>query len=145
MKKKYQNKERTELNDEQFTLFLTKTSKIDTGTNNPPAILTIVSPSNNKYARNVSETYPCKLRNMIKNEYQELNFEELQKKSEDIVLNLTKEQCEKIERETVEQVKSKMWFKYRAGCITASDMKRCCRTKLKKPLMTLIKQICYPE
>jgi hypothetical protein len=40
--------------------------------------------------------------------------------------------------------KSKMWFRFRAGRITASKMKEVCRTHLVKPSESLIKSVCYP-
>ena len=36
-------------------------------------------------------------------------------------------------------------FKYRAGRITAPVKKRCCKTNLEKPSISLTKQIVYPE
>lgn len=51
----------------------------------------------------------------------------------------------KIEDATKDQSQSKLWFKYRAGRITASKFKAVCRTTISKPSLTTIKSICYPE
>ncbi len=41
---------------------------------------------------------------------------------------LTKDQAEKVETETRNQAKSNLWFKFRAGRVTASKMKAVCHT-----------------
>lgn len=50
-----------------------------------------------------------------------------------------------IHDKTLTQYKSKLWFRYRAGRITASRMKAVCRTDHSKPSQSLIKSICYPK
>lgn len=55
------------------------------------------------------------------------------------------EMCNLIERETKSQNKSKLWYKYRAGRVTASRMRAVCHTNLADPSQSLIKSICYPE
>lgn len=46
---------------------------------------------------------------------------------------------------TSKQATSRWWFRYRSGRITASIFRKVLRTKLDKPSVSLIKQICYPE
>ena len=134
-----------ELTEEQLSSFLKKISEIDPGSNNPPAVLTILAPFNNKYVVDANKMYSSDLRSIFKNENLKLSLKELQQKSEAIVFQLTDDQCENIKKDTVQQANSKLWYKYRAGRITASVIKRCCKTNLKKPSMSLIKQIVYPE
>jgi len=43
------------------------------------------------------------------------------------------------------QIKSNLWFAYRAGRITASKMKSACHTDPSYPSQALIKAIVYPE
>ena len=43
-------------------------------------------------------------------------------------LEFTDEMAKSVESETRLQSKSKLWFKYRAGRVTASRMKAVCRT-----------------
>ena len=50
-----------------------------------------------------------------------------------------------VEQETRQQSASKLWFKFRAGRITASRMKQACNTDPAIPSQSLIKSICYPE
>ena len=47
-----------------------------------------------------------------------------------------------VEEATRDQSQSTLWYKYRAGRVTASRMKSVCHTK---PAQSLIKCICYPE
>lgn len=63
----------------------------------------------------------------------------------DINIAITKEQCEKIELLTRNQSKSNLWFKHRAGRITASVLRSACHTSVNKPSISLIKKICYPK
>ena len=50
-----------------------------------------------------------------------------------------------VEKAIRSQSQSKLWFKYRAGRITASRMKAVCRIDAGNPAQSLIKSICYPE
>lgn len=50
-----------------------------------------------------------------------------------------------VEKASREEYKSGVWFKYRAGRITASKMKAVCHTNPANPSQTLIKQVCYPQ
>lgn len=43
------------------------------------------------------------------------------------------------------QAKSKLWFRFHEGRITASRAKQVCKTNINQPAPSLIKQICYPE
>ena len=46
---------------------------------------------------------------------------------------------------TTDQSKSKFWFHYRAGWITASRLRQVTHTSVTKPSVSLIKSICYPD
>lgn len=58
-------------------------------------------------------------------------------------LHISPNECAAIEAETRLQAKCKTWHIYRSGRITASKFKRCCRTNIDKPSLSLI-DICYP-
>ena len=49
-----------------------------------------------------------------------------------------------VEKETRLQSSSKLWFRYRAGRVTASLIKAVCRTDASKP-QSLVISICYTE
>ena len=62
-----------------------------------------------------------------------------------VSLTVMQEMADFVEKVTRDQSKSRLWFKYRAGRITAARMKAVCHTDAGKPSQSLIKTICYPE
>ena len=60
-------------------------------------------------------------------------------------LKVTPVQAKKIECLTRDQSRSKNWYRYRAGRVTASKFKAAACTNLAQPSLSLIKTICYPE
>ena len=91
------------------------------------------------------ETFPCVLTSLYDPEKLTLDFSELLKKCEEVKLTVTPEQAKSVERATKSQASSKLWFRVRSGRITASKMKRVCRSNPDLPSQSLIKSICYPE
>ena len=60
-------------------------------------------------------------------------------------IKVSAEQAKAVELATHEQSNSKLWYRFRAGRITASKMKTACCTDPILPSQTLIKTVCYPE
>lgn len=60
-------------------------------------------------------------------------------------LTVNEEMVEHVEGITRNQAKCQKWYAYRAGRITASNMKNVCTTTVSKPSLSLLKKICYPE
>ena len=89
--------------------------------------------------------FPQPLSSLKEPSYLQLNYLELLAKCESVSVDISKEMAEKVEQATRSQSHSKLWFKYRAGRITASRMKAVCRTDPGNPAQSLIKSICYPE
>jgi hypothetical protein len=58
---------------------------------------------------------------------------------------LTPSHITRVEKETRKQSGSRIWFRQRAGRITASKVKQVLGTKCDNPSKSLIKSICYPE
>ena len=58
---------------------------------------------------------------------------------------LTPSHIATVERETRKQSGSRIWFRQRAGRITASKVKQVLGTKCDNPSKSLIKSICYPD
>ncbi|KAK7886436.1 hypothetical protein WMY93_026057 [Mugilogobius chulae] len=58
---------------------------------------------------------------------------------------LTFSQVQAVERATRSQSASRIWFRQRAGRITASKLKQVLKTNPQQPSKSLIKAICYPE
>ena len=55
------------------------------------------------------------------------------------------EQAKEVELATRTQYKSKLWYRFRAGRITASKAKSACNTDPSKPSQSLVKAIGYPD
>ena len=70
---------------------------------------------------------------------------EVREVCKNIKIDITPEQSKLVEELTRGQSTSKLWFRYRAGRITASKMKSCCNAKAEDPSESLIKSICYPS
>lgn len=62
-----------------------------------------------------------------------------------IDFNINKKDVESVERKTRAQHKSKLWYKFRARRITASQFKSCCTASHKNASSGLIKRIINPE
>jgi len=73
--------------------------------------------------------------------YQEL-LVRCQVKMQD-VSSVTNEQVRKVEECTRGQSLSGLWFKFRQGRITASNMKKVCQGSIEKPAKSTINSICY--
>ena len=114
-----------------------------------PCILSLLSPYCDSYIPTESERTTSLdipgLNNLYKPENEELTYKELLDVGEDIVFELTSEQISEIEKHTRAQHGCDLWFKHRAGRITASKMKAACHTDPASPSISLIKQICYPK
>ena len=84
------------------------------------------------------------LSSLYKHEYEKMEYHALIKACESVDFVVNKEMSNRVERETVGQFRSKLWFKYRAG-ITASKMKSVCSIDSSNPSQSVIKSVCYPE
>ena len=74
-----------------------------------------------------------------------LPFSDLKQHCKDLKLKeLTQSQITAVERETRRQ-SSRLWYRQRAGRVTASKLKQVLSTNPEKPAKSLIKTICYPE
>ena len=92
----------------------------------------------------------AQLKNAVINVYSEnaekLFYHELINLCEETLskITITEEEVDLIENHTKSQSKSNLWFKARAGVITASNFKSCCTSNLAMPSKNLIMKICYP-
>lgn len=109
----------------------------------PSAVLTMFQP----YADKLNEEATRKtVRGLLENIYTEENSK--LSLSELICLGQTIDcsvDVNEVETLTRKQSKSKSWFSYRAGRITASNFKSVCHTKIESPSVSLLKRICYPS
>lgn len=109
------------------------------------AVLMVVEPFNNKFVQD--NDIIKELTNLYSIEYSGMNWQQLLEKCKDVVKSIviTKSDSEKIEKETKMQWKSRKWFMYRTGRVTASSMKAVCRTDIDCPGKSVLKKICYPS
>ena len=60
-------------------------------------------------------------------------------------INVNHAQVSKIEQLTRKHAHCSLWFKFRAGRVTASNIKRCIRTSIIDPSKSLVMSVCYPS
>lgn len=70
--------------------------------------------------------------------------QELQNEALNVSIVITEDQPRTLESVTRTQSKSKLWYQYKAGRITAFNMKSACVTKAENPSMSFINRVCYP-
>lgn len=116
-------------------------------TEGQPAILSIVDDySDNFVPKSLNkESFPKVLTELYSQECTGMNFTELHQKCSKIELTVTQKQANNVEKETQQQSNCKAWYRFRAGRVTASNLKNACHTSLVNPSLSLIKSICYPE
>ena len=126
--------------DDEMALFFRNLSMCNT----KPAVLSLIPEySDNYVVMSTSRSLP--LTALLKPEYLALDYHDLLNVCEGVTVDITNETAQVIEQETRLQSKSKLWYKYRAGRVTASRMKAVCHTNLSNPSQSLIKSVCYPE
>lgn len=114
--------------------------------NGKPALLAIVPDFCDSYiVDNSMLSAPLSL--LFDYQCTELQYDDLMIKCESVFesLAITPEQARNIEVITRAQALSKVWFRYRAGRVTASRFKAAVHTNPLKPSKSLIKAVCYPE
>jgi hypothetical protein len=94
--------------------------------------------------RSSSPNFPV-LDELYKQEQLELSFHELLQLSEEMEITVSPQQAVTTEKATRGQSGSKLWYRMRAGRVTASRLKAVCRTDPAMPSMSLIMSVCHPE
>ena len=111
-----------------------------------PAILSLVPEYAHNYTpKSTMANYPKPLQSLHEPKFLQLSYVDLLSACKEVDLQVTTEMVLGVESCTRNQSRSKLWFKYQAGRITASKMKAVCRTNPALPSQSLIKSICYPE
>lgn len=128
----------TTLDDHQtFKTFMSKLNVI----NSNAAILKVVPPYNLHFKK---DTFPKSYIDLYTDDNARLKKEELLKLGSEMDFSIDNSDCDKINLDTRLQSKSKAWFSYRSGRITASKVKDVCSVKSYDSNIGLIKSICYP-
>ena len=111
-----------------------------------PIILSVIEPYCNDGFIHSSDHLPYQLQGLFKPIFLESNLSELLTLAENYVhKEITPAMVDHLAQLTHEQSKSKNWFRYRAGRITASHFRRVIHTNPHQPSHSLLKSICYPE
>ena len=104
-----------------------------------PAVLSLVSPHSDIYVPKVSlPTFPKPLTSLCNTANCKLNYPDLLEACDNVSIEVTDDMAQAVEKETRKQSKTALWFKYRAGRVTAS----LCHTDVTNPAQSLVKSIC---
>ena len=115
-------------------------------TGSKSAILSLIEPYSDSFVpKSIGENLPLVLTELRKDEAVHMDYSELLSACKDVEISVSEEQAKAVEAATRDQASSKLWFRFRAGRITASKMKTACCTDPKQPAQSLIKSVCYPE
>lgn len=113
--------------------------------NRKPAILSMTEEFSEGFTT-ASDYLPPLLQGLYEPEYLDLNCIQLLGKVENVCReSVSEEQVSHLEELTRGQVKNRQWFKYRAGCITASQLHEASHTNPHQPSLSLVRKVCYPE
>ena len=130
----------TDKDKESFFCSLAKCSQAK------PAVLAIVHPHSEAYVpASLDKDLPLVLSELYRKEHLGVGFTTLLDIASSIKLSVTQDQAKAVEAKTREQANTKLWFRMRAGRITASKFKSACCTDPASPSKSLIMSICYPE
>ena len=111
-----------------------------------PAVLSLVSLHSDMYVPKVSlPAFPKPMTSLRNPAHCKLNYLDLLKACDNVSIEATDDMAQAVEKETRKQSKTALWFKYRAGRVTASRMKAVCHTDITNPAQSLVKSIRYPE
>lgn len=107
------------------------------------AIFEVVEPYASQRTTVVNEKLPKVLTDYYDANLDGFTLEQL--RNTVIDFSITKEERDNVERVTRQQSSNEMWWKYRAGRITASQFRAVCKTKIEQPSASLVKTICNPR
>lgn len=109
-----------------------------------PAILALNPQYSSRYEPVSVKAKELMIGKLYKPAYLGLGADILNVKCQNVELISTPEILDLIEKATIAQSKSNLWFEIRMGRITASKFKASCATNLDTPSISLLKSICYP-
>ena len=109
-------------------------------------ILSCMSAFSDDYVpSSLNDNSPTPLTELLDDKCYDLNYAELVSVCESLHVSVSEKEAEAVEAATREQAMSKLWFRFRAGRITASKSKSVCHTNPAQPAISLIRGICNPE
>ena len=103
-----------------------------------PAVLSLIPEYSSTFISHTSLEFPKPLLLLYDPNFLKLSYHELLDQCESVDISITERMVLTVEKESRKQFKSKTWFKYRSGSITASRMQSVCSTNASHPSQTLI-------
>ena len=85
------------------------------------------------------------LMNLYEPDNRTLNYNDLMEVATRKSIIVSEDEAIAVEMKTRDQARSRLWFRMRAGRITASKFKVACSTDPSSPSLSLVMSICYPE
>lgn len=129
-------------NSEELGVFF---NTLSTCSKTKPAILSIIPNFSTQYIPVIrNNTFPTPLQSLYDPKYLTLNYTDLLQVCDSTDIKVSQDMAKAVEEATIQQASSKLWYKFRAGRITASRMKQACHTNFAMPSQSLVKSICYP-
>lgn len=111
-----------------------------------PAVLSVLPGYCDRYIPSaLSSDLPLILTDLYRPGNLTLGYYDLLKQADKTVLTVTDQQCQAVEMKTRDQSNSRLWFRMRAGRITASKFKNVCCTDPANPSLSLIMAVCHPD
>ncbi len=110
-----------------------------------PLILSVIQPYSEEFVHS-SNHLPKLVQGIFKPAYLENDYPQLVTLAESYLHeNVMPAMVDRLVQMTCDQSKSKHWFQYTAGRITASRFKQVLHTDPHQPSVSLLKSICYPD
>ena len=111
-----------------------------------PAILSLISKHADGYVPKSDQCdLPKPLSSFWNPSFVGLPYDRLLEICSSFSIFISQSMAAEIEKATRDQSRSRTWYSFRTGRVTASRMKQVCRTKIEKPSKSLLKSICYPH
>ncbi|XP_052233785.1 uncharacterized protein LOC127846525 [Dreissena polymorpha] len=130
-----------EATEGEFLKFCEGLSKLDS----KPVLLSTVEPYADQYIpKTVTKDYPQDLSALRDPKWFDKDYDSLVTHCQTVKVQCSAEQAKNAELETRKQSDSALWYRFRAGRITASNAKAVC-TSASEPSGSLVKRICYPD
>ena len=111
-----------------------------------PAVLSVLPLYSDKYIpSSLDSGLPFILTDLYKPANLTSSYYELLKQADETIVTASEQQCKVAERMTRDQANSRLWFRLRAGRVTASRFKSICCTDPASPALSLIMGVCHPS
>lgn len=115
----------------------------------PPSAVLLIAPGHSEnYIREARKNPPPKTwKRLYQQRLSVLSLPEIQSEALNIIPSLTrtKQEIHEIEQLSKLQRDSRAWRDYRLGLVTASIFYRVLHTRIEKPAISLLMEICYPK